>query len=124
MKEVQMTFRIEPDLRASFTEAAGSEQRPAAQVLRELMRAYVSQARARAGAALATGSAAAAERLRREDAVNFARASVGLEGFALSAPDEADARRLVDGELTLAQFVTVKAALEPVAGQRKPAPGQ
>ncbi len=121
MKEVQMTFRIEPDLRARFTEAAGSEHRPAAQVLRELMRAYVSQTQARTVGASAAGNAAAAERLRREDAVNFARASVGLEGFALSAQDEADARRLVDGDLALAQFVQVKVARQPAAGKLDPA---
>ena len=113
MKEVQMTFRIEPDLRARFTEAAGSEHRPAAQVLRELMRAYVSQTQARAGG----GNAAAAERLRREDAVNFARASVGLEGFTLSAQDEANAARLINGDLALAQFVQVKAVADPAAGK-------
>ncbi len=117
MKEVQMTFRIEPDLRARFTEAAGSEHRPAAQVLRELMRAYVSQGEARAAGASATGTAAVAERLRREDAVNFARASVGLEGFALSAQDEADARRLINGDLALARFVKVKVARQPAAGK-------
>lgn len=121
MKEVQMTFRIEPDLRARFTEAAGSEHRPAAQVLRELMRAYVSQAEGRAAGAPASGTAAAAERLRREEAVNFARASVGLEGFAPSAQDEADARRLINGELALAQFVQVKVARAPAAGKLDPA---
>lgn len=117
MKAVQMTFRIEPDLRARLIEAAGSEHRPAAQVLRELMRAYVSQAQARAAGASATGTAAAAERLRREDAVNFAHASVGLGGFALSVQDQADARRLINGDLALAQFVKVKVAREPAAGK-------
>lgn len=40
-KEVQMTFRVEPELRAAFSDAALLEDRPAAQVLREFMRAYV-----------------------------------------------------------------------------------
>lgn len=40
-KEVQMTIRIEPALRAEFTEAALRDHRPASQVLRELMRSYI-----------------------------------------------------------------------------------
>lgn len=40
-KEVQMTIRIEPALRAEFTEAAMRDHRPASQVLRELMRSYI-----------------------------------------------------------------------------------
>lgn len=34
-KEVQMTFRVEPELRSEFADAALQENRPAAQVLRE-----------------------------------------------------------------------------------------
>lgn len=43
-----------------------------------------------------------AERLR---AVNYARASVGLEGFKLSAFEEESARAYVEGEITLAEFM-------------------
>lgn len=46
-KEVQMTIRIEPELRAEFTAAASRDHRPAAQVLRELMRGYVKQVSAK-----------------------------------------------------------------------------
>jgi len=46
-KEVQMTIRIEPELRADFTEAALRDHRPAAQVLRELMRGYIKQVNAK-----------------------------------------------------------------------------
>jgi hypothetical protein len=46
-KEVQMTFRVEPKLRAEFSDAVLLEDRPAAQVLREFMRAYVSQSHER-----------------------------------------------------------------------------
>lgn len=42
-KEVQMTFRVEPALRAEFSEAAAQADRPAAQILREFMRAYVNE---------------------------------------------------------------------------------
>lgn len=43
-----------------------------------------------------------AERLR---AVSFARASVGLEGFKLSAIEEENARAYVQGEITLDEFL-------------------
>ncbi|MCQ2992440.1 antitoxin VbhA family protein [Pseudomonas tremae] len=43
-----------------------------------------------------------AERLR---AVNYARASVGLEGFKLSALDEERARAYVEGEISLDEFL-------------------
>ena len=42
------------------------------------------------------------ERLR---AVNHARASVGLEGFKLSAVEEENARAYVEGEITLDEFL-------------------
>lgn len=47
------------------------------------------------------------ERRRREEAVNFARASIGLEGFKPSLEDEALAQRFIDGEIDLAEFVQV-----------------
>ncbi len=46
-----------------------------------------------------------AERKRREEASNYARASVGLEGFKLSAADEAHAHRFINGEIELEEFV-------------------
>ncbi|WP_236610814.1 antitoxin VbhA family protein [Verminephrobacter aporrectodeae] len=107
-KEVQMTFRIEPELRAEFSNAALLEDRPAAQVLRELMRAYVIEARARANRPV-NDAISPAESRRREQAVNFARASVGLEGFKPSAEAEAGARQFIKGEIQLADlFVKVK----------------
>lgn len=51
----------------------------------------------------------AVERRRRESAVNFARASVGLEGFKPSKEAEAYAQRFINGEIQLAEFVQVKA---------------
>jgi hypothetical protein len=46
------------------------------------------------------------DRTERLRAVNYARASVGLEGFKLSAFDEERARAYVDGEITLDEFIT------------------
>ncbi|AXA74365.1 hypothetical protein CE205_29005 [Achromobacter insolitus] len=45
------------------------------------------------------------ERIRRQSAVNYARASVGLEGFSLSEADEAHAQRFIDGQISLREFV-------------------
>ncbi|SAI63241.1 plasmid-like protein [Bordetella trematum] len=46
-----------------------------------------------------------AERCRRQSAVNYARASIGLEGFSLSEADEAHAQRFIDGQIRLQEFV-------------------
>jgi hypothetical protein len=40
-KAETFNFRIDPDLKAAFTAATEAEDRPAAQVLRDFMRAYV-----------------------------------------------------------------------------------
>lgn len=53
-----------------------------------------------------------AERDRRVAAVNYARASVGLEGFSLSAADETHAQRFIDGETSLNEFVRPHGSLE------------
>lgn len=55
----------------------------------------------------------AKERRRREEAVAFARASVGLEGFKPSVEEEALARRFVQGEISLEEYT----ASESVAGR-------
>jgi hypothetical protein len=107
-KEVQMTFRIEPELRAEFSDAALQEHRPAAQVLREFMRAYVNQARERSHSP-ANDAISPAESRRREAAVNFARSSVGLEGFKPSTTAETAARQFIQGDIPLNEFVQVKA---------------
>lgn len=46
-----------------------------------------------------------AERRKRQEAVNFARANVGLEGFNLSEAVEQQAARFVAGEIDRAEFV-------------------
>ena len=49
------------------------------------------------------------KRSRREAAVTYARASVGLEGFSLSEVDEAHARRFIAGEISLQEFMQPRA---------------
>ena len=51
-----------------------------------------------------------AERRRREEAVNFARASISLEGFQTSKEDEDHARRFINGEIELVDFLKVEHA--------------
>ena len=46
-----------------------------------------------------------AERRKRQAAADFARASVGLEGFKPSEEAEQRAARFVAGEIDLAEFV-------------------
>ena len=106
-KAVQMTFRVEPELRAAFSDAASLEDRPAAQVLREFMRAYVNRSRERSHSS-ANAAISPAESRRREAAVTFARASVGLEGFKPSKAAETGARQFIEGDIQLADFVQVK----------------
>lgn len=58
-----------------------------------------------------TKTISGAERDRRVAAVNYARASVGLEGFSLSAADEEHAQRFIDGDIDLEEFVQPCSAL-------------
>lgn len=51
------------------------------------------------------------EHNRRVAAVNYARASVGLEGFSLSAADEEHAQRFINGDIDLEEFVQPRSAL-------------
>ncbi|WP_246542150.1 antitoxin VbhA family protein [Collimonas antrihumi] len=93
MKEIQMTLPGGPELRSSVLEAAELDHRSI------------------------KCSVSAAERQRREDAVNFARASVGLEGFKPSTKEEAHAQLFINGEIELVEFVKVneiESALGPV----------
>ena len=45
------------------------------------------------------------ERRKREEAVRFANASVGLEGFKVSPEAEARAQRFINGDIDLAEFL-------------------
>jgi hypothetical protein len=44
-REATFNFRLDPDLKAAFTEAAESDRQPAAELLRRFMRSYVEQKR-------------------------------------------------------------------------------
>lgn len=95
-----MQLRIEPELQASFQEAVALENRPAEQVIRELMRDYV--------AARLRPSAISGE--KRLEAVRFAAANVALEGLSVTAEADELARCFVNGEITLDELVSTKHA--------------
>ncbi len=50
-KDESFNFRVDPKLKAEFQTATEAEDKPAAQVLRDFMRAYVERQQARAFAA-------------------------------------------------------------------------
>jgi len=45
LKEAVFTMKLEPELRAEFMAEAAGEDRPASQIMRELMRGYIAQRR-------------------------------------------------------------------------------
>ncbi len=45
-KEVQMSIKMEPELRVQFMAAAAAHHRPAAQIIRDLMRLYIAERKA------------------------------------------------------------------------------
>ncbi len=53
---------------------------------------------------MTTANITAAEQARRQKAVDFSRASVGLEGFAPSAAYEIEAAHYVDGQIDMAEL--------------------
>jgi len=73
-----------------------------------------------ASAGNAGGTISPEERARRLDAVNFARANVGLEGFVPDAAYEAIALRYVNGELDREGFrkATYASVQQLLAGTR------
>ncbi|WP_235210516.1 antitoxin VbhA family protein [Caballeronia sordidicola] len=107
-KEVTMAFRVEENLRESFHESVLLDHRPASQVLRDFMRAYVEQSNSKQRGEPESPAKVAispTERRRREQAVSFARASIGLEGLQASDALEASAAQFINGDSDLAAFV-------------------
>jgi len=65
-KESSFNFRIDPALKEAFARATEAEDKPAAQVLRDFMRAYVRQRERRAFEADARRQSVEAARQRRD----------------------------------------------------------
>lgn len=57
-------------------------------------------------------ASAAAEKRRRQKAVDFARSNIGLEGFTITEKLEAFAQRYIDGEIDLDEFAGAKLSNE------------
>jgi hypothetical protein len=53
------------------------------------------------------------ERRRRQEAVDYARASVGLEGFKITEAEEKHAQRFINGEIDMPEF------LKGTAGEKR-----
>ena len=51
-----------------------------------------------------------AEMVRRQTAVDYARASLALEGFVISTDEEQRVQAFLNGKLTLAEFISVEIA--------------
>lgn len=58
-KEVQMSIKMEPELREQFMAVAANRHRPAAQIIRDLMRLYIADSE--------TPNKLTAETLRKSD---------------------------------------------------------
>ena len=58
-KEVQMSIKMEPELRERFMSVAADRHRPAAQIIRDLMRLYIADSE--------TANALTADTLRKSD---------------------------------------------------------
>lgn len=68
-KDVQMSIKMEPELRDRFMALAASTHRPAAQIVRDLMRLYIARLETPNAATLA-----AMEELERDGGKRFATA--------------------------------------------------
>jgi antitoxin component of RelBE/YafQ-DinJ toxin-antitoxin module len=98
MKTVTMNIRVDETLRAQFVQTAEQLDRSAAQLIRGFMRDVV--ARYSAPATTAPQSCITeAERKERREAVDYARASVALEGFHCLPQYEEKAQQCIDGEI-------------------------
>ncbi len=86
-KDATFNLRIDPDLKAAFAAATEAEDRPAAQVLRDFMRAYVKR------------------RERRDFEVEALRQSTAIAGRARSpGTDEHTIMREIEAELDRDDF--------------------
>lgn len=101
-KETTLTIRVDADLRERFAMATAHADRPASQVLREFMRAYVDRMPIAPPAAPIVPPE---ERARREDAVRRGFANTELEGYVIPQATKDQARRYINGEITLAELM-------------------
>lgn len=86
-KEAVFNFKLEPELRAEFMKAAEQAHRPAAQILRELMREFV---------------------LRQQNELSY---EAFMAQKAAVAQRDIEAKRLISNEKLNTEFTARKAAI-------------
>lgn len=92
MKHACLSVRLDIELLDSFNAAVKSAGQPAAEILEELIRQYIEKI-------------ACAQKLKRKEAYDFARASMFLSGFKPSPCAELHAQRFIDGEIDLVEYL-------------------
>lgn len=100
MKTARMNHRVEPQLKEDFIQAAELDGKDASELVRSFMREYVEKTRLRL-VSTSTPSISLKEQRKRREALDFAIASVGLEGFPVSSDFQAEGARFVRGEIEL-----------------------
>jgi hypothetical protein len=98
-----MNLRIEEDLREKFSAAAEKNHRPAAQVIRDLMRNYVAEN----DAVAAFPRISEAEKAQRRENLEQSLANVQLEGLPRAIKFEAQAQDYVNGEISLDELMAL-----------------
>jgi predicted DNA-binding protein len=94
LKEATMSIRVEESLRDQFNEAAVRVDRPAAQIMRELMRGFVEKNLPPKQPLMTM------EEYERRKAVDFVLANSELEGYKTSDEQKAVFERYAKGEIT------------------------
>ncbi|GHU37387.1 hypothetical protein AGMMS50256_35270 [Betaproteobacteria bacterium] len=96
METVEMTIHLDAGLHERFTKVTTNRHQMAEQVIQELVRDFIDKAKV-----LISDD----ERKQRQEAVEFARASVELEGFRISPEENAHDLRFVNGEISLDEYL-------------------
>ena len=97
MRDVPFLVHIDERLRDDFNAAAKASGQPVDQIVRELIRGYLDQAR--------VAEITPAERQHRHEASEFAKANVALEGFTRTKEAQAHAQRFIDGQIDLKGYL-------------------
>ena len=97
MSDVPFLVHIDERLRDDFNAAAKASGQGVDQIVRELMRGYLDQTR--------VAEITPAERQRRHEAWEFAKANVALEGFTQTKEAQAHAQRFIKGEIDLKGYL-------------------
>lgn len=99
-KDEQIIITVPAELKAEFQQAAEVLDRSAAQILRDCMCDVFSK-----NEIITALTSARSTVDERQAAVSFGRASVALEGFAVSSAAEAQQQRWVRGEISMEECI-------------------